>query len=45
MYTAFYDPQRSFEETRQGTFRVHVYGNWFPRSILGRFVALCAYIR
>lgn len=43
MYTAFYDPNRAFEETR--LFPVHVRGNWFPRAILGRFIAVCAYIR
>eukprot|EP00890_Picochlorum_soloecismus_P006827 jgi/Picsp_1/96/NSC_00096-R1_glycosyl group 1 len=45
MYTAYYDPQRCFEETKSGLFRVIVKGSWFPRSIGGRAMALCAYIR
>ena len=28
MYTSFYDPERCFAETRDGTFPVHVHGNW-----------------
>ncbi|GAA5843533.1 hypothetical protein JCM11251_001648 [Rhodosporidiobolus azoricus] len=37
---------RSFEETRDGTLKVHVLGNsLFPRSILGRFTIICAMLR
>eukprot|EP00775_Hariotina_reticulata_P008164 gene8164-8355_t len=45
MYTAYYDPQRCFDETRTGDFAVMTAGNWFPRHVLGRFYALCAVIR
>jgi len=46
VWTAFYDPNRAFEETRgSGGFGVHVAGGWFPRSIFGRAMALCAYVR
>jgi alpha-1,3/alpha-1,6-mannosyltransferase len=45
MYTAYYDPERCFDETRSGLFAVITAGNWFPRHILGRFIALCAIIR
>jgi alpha-1,3/alpha-1,6-mannosyltransferase len=46
MYTTYYDPTRCFEETRgSGGFSVTVVGGWFPRQILGRMIALCAYIR
>lgn len=45
MYTAYYDPNRCFDETQSGAFAVVVAGNWFPRHILGRFYALCAVIR
>jgi alpha-1,3/alpha-1,6-mannosyltransferase len=45
MYTAYYNPDRCFEETRLGLFSVKTAGSWFPRSILGRAMALCAYIR
>ncbi|SCV67043.1 BQ2448_5689 [Microbotryum intermedium] len=37
---------RSFEETRNGTLKVHVLGAWLvPRSILGRFKVVCAMLR
>ncbi|KAF5839212.1 hypothetical protein DUNSADRAFT_1348 [Dunaliella salina] len=46
IYTTYHDPQRCFEETRgSGGFGVTVAGDWFPRHIAGRFLALCAYIR
>ncbi|GLC39055.1 hypothetical protein PLESTB_001288500 [Pleodorina starrii] len=45
MYTAYYDPQRCFEETKTGGFAVHTAGTWFPRHVLGRMLALCAYVR
>lgn len=45
MYTAYYDPERCFDETRSGQFAVITAGNWFPRSLFGRFMALCAIIR
>ena len=45
MYTAYYDSNRCFEETLSGAFSVHVAGSWFPRSLFGRCMALCAYIR
>ena len=45
IYTAHYDRQRCFEETRSGKFSVYVGGSWFPRSIFGRMMAVCAYIR
>jgi alpha-1,3/alpha-1,6-mannosyltransferase len=45
VYTAYYDPARCFEETRSGAFSVTVAGGWFPRSLFGRAMALCAYVR
>jgi alpha-1,3/alpha-1,6-mannosyltransferase len=45
VFTAYYDPARCFEETRSGAFSVTVAGGWFPRSFLGRAMALCAYVR
>lgn len=45
VFTAFHDPQRCFQETVSGPFSVTVAGGWFPRHILGRAHALCAYIR
>ncbi|GAA5966306.1 hypothetical protein JCM3765_005250 [Sporobolomyces pararoseus] len=37
---------RSFEETRNGSLKVHVLGNSiFPRSIFGRFTIVCAILR
>ena len=35
----------TFQETRDGTFKVTAVGDWLPRSILGHCYALCAYIR
>lgn len=43
--TTFYDPERCFSETKDGSIPVHVVGNWLPRHIFGKFFALCAYIR
>ena len=45
MYTAHHDPSHCFEETRDGTLAVTVYGDWLPRAVCGRCMALCAYIR
>lgn len=46
IYTAYYDPNRCFEETKgSGGFKVTVAGGWFPRHVFGRMVALCAYVR
>ncbi|GFY63414.1 hypothetical protein TNIN_158411 [Trichonephila inaurata madagascariensis] len=45
IYTNHYDPQHCFSETRDGSLETVVIGNWLPRTILGRFIALCAYIR
>ncbi len=45
VYTPFHDPARCFEETVQGGLAVRVAGAWFPRRLLGRGQALCAYAR
>lgn len=45
IYTAFHDPERSFKATRDGTLNVQVYGNFLPRSFLGKFFVICAIIR
>ena len=45
LYTAYFDPRRCFKETLEGTFRVIVAGGWFPRQLLGRCTAFCAYVR
>ncbi|GAQ78823.1 Alpha-1,3-mannosyltransferase [Klebsormidium nitens] len=45
VFTAHHDPRRCFEETLDGSFGVHVYGDWLPRHIFYRFHALCAYLR
>ena len=42
IYTARHDPRRCFDETRDGTLRVVVAGDWLPKRILGRCYALCA---
>jgi len=43
--TAHHDPDHCFPETRDGTVKVTAVGDWLPRSVLGRFYALCAYLR
>lgn len=49
VFTAHHDEDRCFEETRQKTgrplFKVTTKGEWFPRTLGGRFVALCAMVR
>jgi len=45
MYTARHEPTHCFEETKDGTLLVVVYGSFLPRRILGRFYAACAYLR
>ena len=45
VYTAHYDKDRCFEETKSGAFSVTVCGAWFPRNLLDRMHALCAYVR
>lgn len=43
--TAHHDASHCFIETKNGLIPVTVVGDWLPRSIYGRFCALCAYIR
>ena len=43
VYTPFCDPNRCLKEALQ--LNIEVRGNWFPRTIFGRCIALCAYIR
>eukprot|EP00039_Didymoeca_costata_P019820 m.339072 g.339072 ORF g.339072 m.339072 type:complete len:422 (-) comp18650_c0_seq1:70-1335(-) len=45
IYTNHHDPQHCFEETRDGTIEVKVYGDWLPRHIFGYFHAVFAYLR
>lgn len=43
--TNHHDPNHCFKETRDGTLDVSVVGEWFPRSLYGRFHAFCSYLR
>ena len=43
IYTPYFDPNRCFEECHSLDIAVH--GNLWPRTIFGRFIAFCAYIR
>ncbi|CAH1104997.1 unnamed protein product [Psylliodes chrysocephalus] len=43
--TNHFDPTHAFDELKNGNYPVEVYGDWLPRSIFGKFQALCAYIR
>ena len=44
VFTPHFDPNHCFQEARE-KLNVNVRGNLFPRTISGRFIALCAYIR
>lgn len=43
--TSHHDPSHCFPETVNGKISVTVIGDWLPRSLFGRFIALCAYMR
>ena len=43
MFTPHFDPKHCFEECKQ--IDIEVRGDAFPRTINGRFIALCAYVR
>lgn len=43
--TNHHDRSHCFEETRNGTIKVEVVGDWIPRSLFGKFHAIFAYIR
>lgn len=43
VFTSYYDENRCFDETKK--FDVVVLGKWIPRSIMGKFHALLAYIK
>lgn len=43
--TCHHDPNHCFQETKDGSLKVTVVGDWLPRSLFGRCMALCAYIR
>ena len=45
MYTSHYNPERSFAETRDGSFPVRVHGDWLPRHICGAFLIVFAILR
>lgn len=45
VYTAYHDEARCFEETKDGTLKVMTIGKWIPRTIVGHFHALMAYVK
>uniref|UniRef100_A0A8C4RA09 Alpha-1,3/1,6-mannosyltransferase ALG2 n=1 Tax=Eptatretus burgeri TaxID=7764 RepID=A0A8C4RA09_EPTBU len=45
VWTSHHDPRHAFPETTDGSLRVVTAGDWLPRSVLRRGVALCAYLR
>ncbi|XP_035204411.1 alpha-1,3/1,6-mannosyltransferase ALG2-like [Stegodyphus dumicola] len=45
IFTAHHDPEHCFAETKDGSLNAVVVGDWLPRSILSRFIALCSYFR
>ena len=44
-FTSHHNPSHCFPETRDGSLKVTVAGDWLPRCVFGRCYALCAYIR
>eukprot|EP00747_Dinoflagellata_sp_TGD_P166175 gnl/TRDRNA2_/TRDRNA2_188555_c0_seq1.p1 gnl/TRDRNA2_/TRDRNA2_188555_c0~~gnl/TRDRNA2_/TRDRNA2_188555_c0_seq1.p1 ORF type:complete len:462 (-),score=90.00 gnl/TRDRNA2_/TRDRNA2_188555_c0_seq1:35-1420(-) len=45
MYTSHHNVDRCFPETKDGTLKVVVFGDFLPRTFLGRFTALCSLLR
>lgn len=45
IFTSYHDSSHAFNETKDGTLRVHVLGDWFPRSIWGYLHIVSAIIR
>lgn len=45
IFTAHHDESHCFSETKDGSLKTIVVGDWLPRKIFGRFYALCAYLR
>ncbi|VDD82349.1 unnamed protein product [Mesocestoides corti] len=43
--TNFHDPSHAFEETVNGSLKVTTVFKWLPRSLMGRFIALCAFVK
>eukprot|EP01027_Heterolobosea_sp_BB2_P009201 GEZU01013595.1.p1 GENE.GEZU01013595.1~~GEZU01013595.1.p1 ORF type:complete len:420 (-),score=118.93 GEZU01013595.1:90-1349(-) len=45
MFTSHHNKDHCFEETKDGTLSVEVFGDWLPRHILGRFHIVFATLR
>lgn len=45
IYTTHHDPTHCFSETSDGTVPVTAKFDWLPRSVFGKFFALCAVVR
>lgn len=45
IYTSHHDKTHCFEETRDGTLKVVVRGDWLPTKLFGRCMVLCAILR
>ncbi|KAJ3023502.1 UNVERIFIED_CONTAM: Alpha-1,3-mannosyltransferase-like protein [Siphonaria sp. JEL0065] len=45
IYTSHHDPGHCFAETKDGTLKVFVRGDWLPRSFGGKALILCAILR
>ncbi|KAH9523586.1 Alpha-1,3-mannosyltransferase-like protein [Bulinus truncatus] len=43
--TSHHDVTHCFQETKDGTLKVTVVGDWLPRTIFGKCYAFCAYLR
>jgi len=45
LFTTHHDPEHCFPETKDGRLSVRCHLDWLPRSVCGRLVALCMYVR
>ncbi|EPX72283.1 mannosyltransferase complex subunit Alg2 [Schizosaccharomyces octosporus yFS286] len=45
IYTSHCDKTHCFEEIRDGTLKVEIYGDWLPSSIFGKLSILCSTVR
>lgn len=45
MFTSHFNPERCFEEAKNGRFPVKVHGDWIPRHIRGKFHIFFALLR
>ncbi|ODM89685.1 Alpha-1,3/1,6-mannosyltransferase ALG2 [Orchesella cincta] len=45
IYTGYHNPSHAFPETVDGTLKVVPVCQWLPRTLFGRCIALCSYVK